>query len=1177
MLRTLAVLVALTCLAALPYPGPVYVPWTAGADGGGGAEAEPSSGSDLPEPLPGPFPSFTRTTGLKTNTTELARGSSSVWGSFESSLDSNALSARDSWDHTITPGDWSGAGGDCRPVGAAAAGNDTYDLTDIAADIYAMVLRGVKDDDSTYFDAAYARLLEVQAITDLESADLSGANQCILDASTAVMGLTEAAWLLGEADYPTWTLHARLDLAEWLRDEVFPLADWAAVHRKNNWGAAGLAAAYEIALFNQGSPADAIYGWDGTGYTSTAYSSTTLPTLLSAHLSASVSDELDSDCAADNEVFGQQSTGAFPDELRRVGGTANCGQTSLAYACSGSQPHLTGCGQASFYQQKATNLLVRLAESLRRVEGDGADLFDLTDHGGSNTRLVDAFRFGTTLFGSPAYQGIALDDNAQGARYVLGQYEQDGCIVGVLDDGSTFARGGRDLPYASITHANGVAYTGQSLSTDCGFVSLASSDLASIADLVPTIYYSETPDDLAPSPVDTSGWTGYDVTCESSDGGCTAEAGMTKFPAAWGCDPMEGDGSTDDGPAFQCQFAALSAQEYLYIPDGTGDYVLDSFTSPDIFIQPDSSDDQQGIICESRNAVLSARGGNDGVATEDEMRIIRTDADAVVTDFYDDDGMVQNSTWQLTGDFTVGEVGPFTTDGTHTLVAGDWVTITSERLAPQQSDDQVWTTVVASAPSGTTFTIEHPLPDTLGTTGIGATEWDPQEEFVVRNCTFEHEDGTHLLRGKDDLISIDGCANCEISGNALYRGYQHYMVIENSADIWIEGNDTYDPLWDKGPNGYGLRLGGTSRLVAHNNTIQHVQPVAVGAATKSVLLMFNDLRPPEPGCVDIYDLPAGGGGNGEQTSGDGADGYCDADGETFTYDMDCDNNGGDCERPALALHNQAPHPTTVGSTGYLHCSGSEDDASGFGGDSGGCNGSPATGAYGCIEWHNGAGSQGLAMRNHCRNSSVWIDFFEGPGRDNFNFGNWIGAIDGVATIPFSREKGSFVIAPGSAAPPDYRRKEVWANNLFEQDIQRFDDGGDGVQFLDNVVGGSCTYATYNGLSASPASGNFLSECTADGSELSHRPANSVWQHNTVGLDTHTPSYDRTMPSLPGFSAWPSFNGDDTGLTPPYVGPEMGDPDTYTGCLPATRRWNGNDSCETPTLSPGRREAPPLTF
>ena len=89
-------------------------------------------------------------------------------------------------------------------------------------------------------------------------------------------------------------------------------------------------------------------------------------------------------------------------------------------------------------------------ESRRRVEGNGASCFDLVDHGGPNTRLVDALWFSTGF--------DPLDDNAQGVRHVLGQYMQDRCILEIPSDGQVFSRGGRDMPYASITHADGVAY-----------------------------------------------------------------------------------------------------------------------------------------------------------------------------------------------------------------------------------------------------------------------------------------------------------------------------------------------------------------------------------------------------------------------------------------------------------------------------------------------------------------------------------------------------------------------------------------------------------------------------------------------------------------------------------------------------------------------------------------------
>jgi len=656
------------------------------------------------------------------------------------------------------------------------------------------------------------------------------------------------------------------------------------------------------------------------------------------------------------------------------------------------------------------------------------------------------------------------------------------------------------------------------------FVALADSDLSGISSRVPTVY--------TPDPVDTSGWTGYDVTCESSDGGCTAEAGMTKFPASWGCDPMVGNGSTDDGPALQCQFAALGNSEYLYVPDGTGDYVLDTLDpsgpDADIAIIPDSSDDQQGIICESQSAVLSSRAGDDDVATSDVLRIVRTVGDS----------FPGSNTWTITaGDVTAGSTGPFTTSASHTLTAGDWVVFSATRQDPQQTDDQVWATKVVTTPAANTFTVEHALPDDLNSAADGASEWDPQENFVIRNCTLEFEDGTHVFRSQDDLIQLVGCAECEVSGVQLRNGYQHFIVTGSSADLLIQHSDMRDPKWDKGPNGYGVRLGSTSRIWLHNNAIQHQQPIAVGAQTKAANITFNALIAPDRGCTDTD-----------------FDGFCDSDGTTPTYDMDCSNNGGNCEFTGLALHNT--HGTTVGATGYMHCSGDEDDAAGNGGNSGGCNGTPATGAYGCVEWHNGAGSQGLFMRNHCEASSAWIDFFEGPGRDNFNFGNWVGASADKDVIPFSRGKGNFTIVAGEAAPSGYRRNDTWANNLFEGDVDRFDDGGDGVQFLDNVIAGSCQYANFGALPSTDPTGG---DCSSDSTSLGHVPTNSVWSNNTVGQDTHAGGYSRTMPSLPGFTDWPDFDGDDAGLTAPYVGPEMGDPDTYTGCLPAYKRWNGG-SC-----------------
>lgn len=346
---------------------------------------------------------YDRTEGLQTNPAELSRAV------LNQSIRSNAEAALS---RTLAPGHRSGENREC----------GEYDLTDAAADVMAMAIVG-------HHEEARTRLLEFTAIT-LDDRQ-SGANQCALDAPTAVRGITEAAWLL--ESYSGWSTADRSALANWLTTEVFPLADWAATHRKNNWGAAGLAGAYEIAAYASGG-VETLTRADGSSISPQSYLEDTSGADLTAWLSTETA--LDSACG---DVFGQQPNGSFPDELRRTGGV--CDQPDLSFANGGS---------AVFYSQKSTNLLARLCESRRRVEGNGASCFDLVDHGGSNTRLVDALWFSTGF--------DPLDDNAQGVRHVLGQYMQDRCILEIPSDGQVFSRGGRDMPYASITHADGVAY-----------------------------------------------------------------------------------------------------------------------------------------------------------------------------------------------------------------------------------------------------------------------------------------------------------------------------------------------------------------------------------------------------------------------------------------------------------------------------------------------------------------------------------------------------------------------------------------------------------------------------------------------------------------------------------------------------------------------------------------------
>ena len=399
--------------------------------------------------------------GLQTNPGEIDRGSSAVWGSQLNSIRGHATTARDSWPWLLIAEDYTGNSSTCRPssISASDPTADDYDLTDIGSDIFAMALMGRIDSDDTFYDASRMRLLQVTTITDLDSSVLSGGNQCILDSSALIRSITEASWFMEAAGYKGWTASDKQTLANWMATEVFPLADWAATHRKNNWGASGLSSAYEVAIYSLGG-IDSLTRWDGSAIATATYIDTTSTNDLGVWLSDTAGNEMDSDCATAAEPFGQQNSGSFPDDVRRTGGTTNCGQTDLTFAC-GVTPNAscaTG-GSAAAYHQKSTNLITRLFESKRRFEGNGDTGFDLTNPGGTSTRAVDAFEFGTTIPGYADYQGIGVGDTTQGAKNVIGQYVQNRCILNALDDGTVYARGGRDHPYTVITHADGVAYT----------------------------------------------------------------------------------------------------------------------------------------------------------------------------------------------------------------------------------------------------------------------------------------------------------------------------------------------------------------------------------------------------------------------------------------------------------------------------------------------------------------------------------------------------------------------------------------------------------------------------------------------------------------------------------------------------------------------------------------------
>jgi hypothetical protein len=257
--------------------------------------------------------------------------------------------------------------------------------------------------------------------------------------------------------------------------------------------------------------------------------------------------------------------------------------------------------------------------------------------------------------------------------------------------------------------------------------------------------------------------------------------------------------------------------------------------------------------------------------------------------------------------------------------------------------------------------------------------------------------------------------------------------------------------------------------------------------------------------------------------------------------MDCADGNGDgfCDS----------RPTERGI--YLHCTqNSEGDLLGLRGDPS-CRGTPSTAVYTCVEFHDRAASNTLFLRNHCE-GPIWFDHSFGPGRGNFFFGSWMedAGLPEFDTTPGTA--GDFFFRDIGTVPPGYRQNATWANMVFDNNLgsgMGFDAYGDGVRALDNVIRGNC----FSLGQASDTGSQCVTHSTSDSHE---RARNTVWTNNTVGADVH--ASPRTMPSLPGFTEWPEVAGNPS-TPPPYIGPEMGDPDTFSGCLPVTERWYGSCS------------------
>lgn len=417
---------------------------------------------------------FTRSTGNQTNTTELDRflalSAGEPYATDLTDLIGHADTARTAWPYEIDPGAWDATGGDCEPVGLDddGVGVDEYGMELAATDIFAMVLAGyLGDETSANYSAARTRLLEFAATSGFVVGSYDGAEQCALDLGEAVFSLIEAAFLLEEAGYASWTADDRETFAEWLATDVFPLTSFGPEVRKSNWGIAILGTNLAIATYTQGGYAT-LTKWDASTVTPTNYLTTEGDAILAAWLSRT-SDDLDSACHPTYN-YGLQANGGFPDDLRRpsASGTADCNIASITSHSSDGTCSLAAnenCGQSGghFYQQKSTNALARVCELMRRYDGggdnlsgDGSRCFDLTTHGGDDEALIDAAQFAT----GGDYTTSYIQDTTQGFRYVAGEYYEDAGLIAANDDGAVSVRGGRDFAYTKITHAPGVAYDG---------------------------------------------------------------------------------------------------------------------------------------------------------------------------------------------------------------------------------------------------------------------------------------------------------------------------------------------------------------------------------------------------------------------------------------------------------------------------------------------------------------------------------------------------------------------------------------------------------------------------------------------------------------------------------------------------------------------------------------------
>lgn len=354
------------------------------------------------------------------------------------------------WQHAIAPGAWHDDSGRCEPVRATTRGAV---LQEASTDVLAKALAGYLGGDARRLGEARAHLLELAATTGFDRADggrpFDKGNQCVLDLSISVWHLVEAAALLEAAGDARWTRADKWALQDWLDTQVFPRLTWAAENAANNWGPLAESASLAVADYLDGHRAS-LTKHDGTQVTPRAWMSG-----LGARLARFASTKTalaDSTCHEVGASFGWRASGALPDELRR--GSSRRPVPSVAALCDAPDLSLVcrsacRCGAGLTYQQKATVGLVRVAEFERRKLGGTSLLYDRTPA----PSIRDAIEFVTK-----DALGCVVPEAVSGLGFVAAGYYRDAAMAGARRQGEPGVRGGRDLAYGAITHADGIAY-----------------------------------------------------------------------------------------------------------------------------------------------------------------------------------------------------------------------------------------------------------------------------------------------------------------------------------------------------------------------------------------------------------------------------------------------------------------------------------------------------------------------------------------------------------------------------------------------------------------------------------------------------------------------------------------------------------------------------------------------